>query len=86
MDPHSGGIAKVTTLIKQVRASNPKALLLGIGDTTHGSAETTMSVGDAFSGAGAPSSVTKQVVRSLICDGSHWVTGAPAGVPDSFDE
>jgi len=48
MDPNSGGIAKVATLIKQVRASNPNALLLGVGDTTHGSAETTFSLGDAI--------------------------------------
>lgn len=47
-DPNSGGIAKVATLIKQVRASNPNSLLLGVGDTTHGSAETTFSVGDAI--------------------------------------
>jgi len=48
MDPNSGGIAKITTLIKRVRADNPKALLLGVGDTTHGSAETTFSLGDAI--------------------------------------
>ena len=48
MDPNSGGIAKVATLIKQVRASNPNNLLLAVGDTTHGSAETTFSVGDAI--------------------------------------
>ena len=47
-DPNSGGIAKVATLIKQVRTNNPNALLLGVGDTTHGSAETTFSVGDAI--------------------------------------
>jgi sulfur-oxidizing protein SoxB len=48
MDEHSGGIAKIATLIKQVRASNPNNLLLAVGDTTHGSAETTFSVGDAI--------------------------------------
>ena len=47
-DPNSGGIAKVATLIKQVRASNPNNLLLAVGDTTHGSAETTFSLGDAI--------------------------------------
>lgn len=47
-DPNSGGIAKVATLINQVRDDNPDALLLGVGDTTHGSAETTFSVGDAI--------------------------------------
>ncbi|MBU1192692.1 MAG: bifunctional metallophosphatase/5'-nucleotidase [Gammaproteobacteria bacterium] len=48
MDPNAGGIAKVATLINQVRASNPNNLLLAVGDTTHGSAETTFSVGDAI--------------------------------------
>lgn len=48
MDPNSGGIAKVTTLIKQVRAEDPNALLLAVGDTTHGSAETTFTLGDAI--------------------------------------
>jgi sulfur-oxidizing protein SoxB len=48
LDPNSGGIAKVATLIKQVRASNPNALLLAVGDTTHGSAETTFTLGDAI--------------------------------------
>jgi len=47
-DPSSGGIAKIATLINQVRAQDPNALLLGVGDTTHGSAETTFSVGDAI--------------------------------------
>ncbi|MDH3514336.1 MAG: bifunctional metallophosphatase/5'-nucleotidase [Gammaproteobacteria bacterium] len=47
-DPDSGGIAKVATLIKQVRADNPKALLLAVGDTTHGSGETTFTLGDAI--------------------------------------
>jgi len=48
LDPNSGGIAKITTLIKQVRADNPDALLLAVGDTTHGSAETTFTLGDAI--------------------------------------
>ncbi|MDH5435700.1 MAG: metallophosphoesterase [Gammaproteobacteria bacterium] len=48
MDPNSGGIAKVTTLIKQVRAEDPDALLLAVGDTTHGSAETLFSLGEAI--------------------------------------
>jgi 2',3'-cyclic-nucleotide 2'-phosphodiesterase (5'-nucleotidase family) len=47
-DPNAGGIAKVATLIKQVRESNPAALLLAVGDTTHGSAETTFTLGDAI--------------------------------------
>jgi len=47
-DPHSGGLAKLTTLINEVRADNPDNLLLAIGDTTHGSTETTFSLGDAL--------------------------------------
>jgi 2',3'-cyclic-nucleotide 2'-phosphodiesterase (5'-nucleotidase family) len=47
-DPHSGGLARLTTLINQVRAENPDNLLLAIGDTTHGSTETTFSLGDAL--------------------------------------
>ena len=46
IDPHSGGLAKLTTLIKQVRADNPNSLLLAVGDTTHGSAEMVFSLGD----------------------------------------
>jgi len=48
MDPHAGGLAKLTTLIKEVRADNPNNLLLTIGDTTHGSTETTFSLGDVM--------------------------------------
>ena len=48
MDPHSGGLAKLTTLINNVRADNPDNLLLAIGDTTHGSTETTFSLGDVL--------------------------------------
>ena len=47
-DPHSGGLAKLTTLINQVRADNPNNMLLAIGDTTHGSTETTFSLGDVL--------------------------------------
>ncbi|KPJ91746.1 MAG: hypothetical protein AMJ53_10880 [Gammaproteobacteria bacterium SG8_11] len=46
IDTDSGGIAKLTTLINQVRADNPNSLLLAIGDTTHGSGEMTFSLGD----------------------------------------
>jgi len=46
IDPHSGGIAKLTTLIKEVRADTPNSLLLAIGDTTHGSAEMLFSGGE----------------------------------------
>jgi len=47
-DPHSGGLAKLTTLINEVRSDNPNNLLLAIGDTTHGSTEATFSLGDAL--------------------------------------
>jgi len=46
MDPNSGGLAKLTTLINEVRADNPNNLLLAVGDTTHGSAEMLFSLGD----------------------------------------
>lgn len=48
MDPESGGIAKIATLIKAIRAETSQNLLLGVGDTTHGSAETTFSLGEAI--------------------------------------
>ncbi|MDH5649235.1 MAG: metallophosphoesterase [Gammaproteobacteria bacterium] len=47
-DPNSGGMAKLATLIKQVREDNPNSLLLALGDTTHGSAEMTFTLGDAI--------------------------------------
>ncbi len=47
-DPNAGGVAKLATLIKQVRADNPNNLLLGVGDTTHGSAEMLFTLGDAI--------------------------------------
>jgi len=46
LDPRAGGIAKLTTLIKSVRAEQPNSLLLSVGDTTHGSAEMTFSLGE----------------------------------------
>lgn len=48
MDPNAGGVAKLATLIKQVRADNPNNLLLALGDTTHGSAEMLFTLGDAI--------------------------------------
>jgi len=50
MDADSGGIAKLATLIKQVRTEvGPgNSLLLGVGDTTHGSAEMLFTLGDAI--------------------------------------
>jgi sulfur-oxidizing protein SoxB len=49
-DPHSGGLAKLTTLINRVRAEvgEENSMLLAIGDTTHGSTETTFSLGDVL--------------------------------------
>ena len=46
MDENSGGLAKLTTLINQVRADNPDSLLLAVGDTTHGGAAMLFSLGD----------------------------------------
>ena len=48
LDSDSGGMAKLATLIKDVRADNPNNLLLVVGDTTHGSAEMLFSLGDAM--------------------------------------
>jgi 2',3'-cyclic-nucleotide 2'-phosphodiesterase (5'-nucleotidase family) len=48
LDPDSGGVAKLATLIRQVRADNPDNLLLVVGDTTHGSAEMLFTLGDAI--------------------------------------
>lgn len=47
LDLDSGGMAKLATLISQIRADNPNNLLLAVGDTTHGSAEMLFSLGDA---------------------------------------
>jgi 2',3'-cyclic-nucleotide 2'-phosphodiesterase (5'-nucleotidase family) len=45
-DEHSGGIAKLTTLINDVRDDTDDSLLLAVGDSTHGSAEMLFSLGD----------------------------------------
>jgi 2',3'-cyclic-nucleotide 2'-phosphodiesterase (5'-nucleotidase family) len=44
---YSGGLTKMATAIGQVRADDPDALLLMIGDTTHGSAETLFTMGES---------------------------------------
>jgi len=44
---YSGGLTKMATAIKQVRADSPNALLLMLGDTTHGSAETLFTMGES---------------------------------------
>ncbi|GMQ89641.1 MAG: hypothetical protein BMS9Abin09_1151 [Gammaproteobacteria bacterium] len=44
---YSGGLTKMATAIKQVRTDSPNALLLMVGDTTHGSAETLFTMGES---------------------------------------
>jgi len=44
----SGGLARLKTVIDDIRADNPEALLLSVGDLTHGSAEAMFTVGDAM--------------------------------------
>ena len=43
-----GGVAKLKTLVNDIRDENPNNLLIAIGDTTHGSAEVMFTVGDAI--------------------------------------
>jgi S-sulfosulfanyl-L-cysteine sulfohydrolase len=43
-----GGIAKIATKIKTLRAQNENNVLMNIGDTFHGGAEATFSVGNAI--------------------------------------
>jgi sulfur-oxidizing protein SoxB len=44
---YSGGLTKMATAIGQVRDDDPDALLLMVGDTTHGSAETMFTMGES---------------------------------------
>lgn len=44
----SGGLARLKTVVNNIRADNPEAVLLSVGDLTHGSAETMFTVGDAM--------------------------------------
>lgn len=46
--PSAGGLARLKTVVDNIRADNPDALLLSAGDLTHGSAETLFTVGDAM--------------------------------------
>ena len=46
MDEESGGIAKLTTLINEVRADTPNSLLLAVGARTQGSVERLFALGD----------------------------------------
>jgi len=48
---NSGGLAKMATAIGQVRADDPEALLLMVGDTTHGSAEALFTMGNSVMNA-----------------------------------
>ena len=43
-----GGVAKVAAVVKQIKADAPNNLTLGIGDSTHGTAEVLFTVGDAI--------------------------------------
>jgi sulfur-oxidizing protein SoxB len=43
-----GGVAKLKTLVDDIREDNPNNLLIAVGDTTHGSAEMMFTVGDAI--------------------------------------
>ena len=44
----SGGLARLKTVVDDIRADNPEAVLLSTGDLTHGSAEAMFTVGDAM--------------------------------------
>ena len=44
----SGGLARLKTVVNNIREDNPEAVLLSAGDLTHGSAETMFTVGDAM--------------------------------------
>jgi len=46
--PSAGGLARLKTVVDDIRADNPQAVLLSTGDLTHGSAETMFTVGDAM--------------------------------------
>ena len=43
-----GGVAKVATVVKNIRASVDNSLTLGVGDSIHGSAEVLFTMGDAI--------------------------------------
>jgi len=44
----SGGLARLKSIVDDIRADNPEAVLLSTGDLTHGSAEAMFTVGDAM--------------------------------------
>lgn len=43
-----GGLARLATLVKQIRSDNPNSLLMNIGDTYHGGAEAFFTNGNAI--------------------------------------
>jgi len=47
----AGGLAKLKTVVNGIRTDNPDAVLLSVGDLTHGSAEAMFTVGDAMMAA-----------------------------------
>ena len=44
----AGGLARLKTVVNDIRADNPEAVLLSVGDLTNGSAEAMFTVGDAM--------------------------------------
>ncbi|TCV79023.1 bifunctional metallophosphatase/5'-nucleotidase [Sulfurirhabdus autotrophica] len=42
-----GGLARVATLVKQIRAQNPNSVLMNVGDTYHGGVEALYTLGNA---------------------------------------
>lgn len=44
-----GGLARVSTLVKQIRAQNPNSVLMNVGDTYHGGVEALYTLGNAVS-------------------------------------
>lgn len=42
-----GGLARVATLVKQIRAQNPNTVLMNVGDTYHGGVEALYTLGNA---------------------------------------
>ncbi|MEE9343370.1 MAG: 5'-nucleotidase C-terminal domain-containing protein [Gammaproteobacteria bacterium] len=45
-----GGLARIATMVKQIRAENPNSLLMNVGDTYHGTVEAFYSMGNAVAG------------------------------------
>jgi len=44
----AGGLARLKMIVNSIREDNPQAVLLSVGDLTHGSAENLFTVGDAM--------------------------------------